>query len=165
MMLLLGLALQPAWADEGSGHKMGYGRGHREYGRGAHASMGHHGGAGHYLRHLLKHRTEIGLTEEQVTRLKALSLDLDRTRIKTEAEIQIAERELASLLHDEKAELTAIEAKVTQSESLEAELRIAAIKAKREARALLTPEQRDREKAEHEKMMNRHGSGAEKGQG
>jgi Spy/CpxP family protein refolding chaperone len=125
----------------------------------------HHGGTGHYLRHLLKHQKEIGLTEEQVTRLKALSLDLDRTRIKTEAEIQIAERELASLVHDEKADLTAIEAKVTQSESLEAGLRIAAIKARREARALLTPEQRDKEKAEHEKMMDRHRSGAGRGEG
>jgi Spy/CpxP family protein refolding chaperone len=159
MMLMLGLALQPVWADEGSGYKMGYGRSHGESGHGAHAGQAHHGGTGHYLRHLLKHQKEIGLTDEQVTRLKALSLDLDRTRIKTEAEIQIAERELAALVHDDKSDLSAIEAKVTQSESLEAGLRIAAIKAKREAWALLTPEQRDREKTEHEKMLGRHREG------
>lgn len=145
MMLILGLALQPVWADEGHGHKMGYGRSHT--------------GAGHYLRHLLKHQKEIGLTDEQVTKLRSLSLDLDRTRIKTEAEIQIAERELAALVHDERADYSAIEAKVTQSESLEAGLRIAAIKAKREAWTLLTPEQREKEKAEHEKMMSRHRQG------
>ncbi len=161
VMLMLGLALQPVWADEGDGHKMGYGRGHGEQGYGAPAMMGHHGGTGHFLRHLLKHQKEIGLTDEQVTKLKALSLDLDRTRIKTEAEIQIAERELAALVHDEKADYSAIEAKVTQSESLEAGLRLAAIKAKREAWALLTTEQRDKEKAEHGKMMShrRRGEG------
>lgn len=152
MMLVLGLGLQPVWADGGHGYGKGYGshEGH---------SLRHHGGAGHYLRHLLKHQEEIGLTDEQVVKLKALSLDLDRTRIKTEAEIQIAERELAALVHDEKADFTAIEAKVTQSESLEVGLRVAAIKAKREAWTLLTPEQRGREKAEHEKMMSQHRHG------
>ncbi len=151
LMLVLGLSLQPVWADGGHGYGKGYG--HEGHG------LMHHGGTGHYLRHLLKHQKEIGLTEEQVSKLKALSLDLDRTRIKTEAEIQIAERELASLVHDEKADLSAIEAKVTQSESLEVGLRLAAIKAGREAKALLTPEQRDKEKAEHEKMMSQHRRG------
>jgi len=115
--------------------------------------MGYQGGAGHFLRHLLKHQKEIGLTEDQVARLKAIHLELDRTRIRTEAEVLVAERELATMVQDDKTDLAAIEAKVKQSEALEAGLRLAAIKAKRDAMALLTPEQREKEKSQHEKMI------------
>ena len=147
MMVMLGLSLLTARADVGSGHGKAYGT-HR-----THTMSGHQGGAGHYLRHLLKHQKEIGLTEDQVARLKTIHLELDRTRIRTEAEVLVAERELAAMVQDDKADLTAIEAKVKQSEALEAGLRLAAIKAKRDAMALLTPEQRGKEKSQHEKMM------------
>ncbi|MEW6545151.1 MAG: Spy/CpxP family protein refolding chaperone [Nitrospirota bacterium] len=149
LLLALGLGGQPAWADEGHGY--GKGDGHE-----THRLMGHHGGAGHYLRHLLRHQKEIGLTDEQVAKLQALRLDLDRTRIRAEAEIQVAERELASLVKDEKTELATIEAKLKQREELAVGLRMAAIKARRDAAALLTPEQREKEKAEHEKMLRHH---------
>ena len=123
----------------------------------------HHESAGHYLRHLLKHPKEIGLTADQVAKLKAMQLDLNRTRIKAEADIQVAELELAAMTEDEKTDLSAIEAKVKQSEMLEVGLRMAAIKARRDAVALLTPEQREKEKAEHEKMMRQMGGGGHGG--
>jgi Spy/CpxP family protein refolding chaperone len=147
---VLGAGLPLAWADESHGRASGE-RGHE-------AGI-HHEGAGHYIRHLLKHPKEIGLSAEQVSRLKAIKLDLDRVRIRAEADIQVAEIELAALVEDEKADLSAIESKVKQSETLEIGLRVAAIKAKREAISLLTPEQREKEKAEHEKMMRQMGSG------
>lgn len=153
MVVMLGLSLLPARADVGSGHGKGYGV-HR-----THTRMGHEGGAGHFLRHLLKHQKEIGLTEDQVARLKAIHLELDRTRIRTEAEVLVAERELTAMVQDDKADLARIEAKVKQSEALEAGLRLAAIKAKRDAMALLTPEQREKEKSQHEKMMRHHREG------
>lgn len=146
-MVMLGLGLPAARADEG--HRGSKGDG----GYGGHGVVGHRGGTSHYLRHLLRHQKEIGLSADQVTKLKAIQLDLDRTRIRAEADIQIAERELSSLIEDEKSDLAPIEAKVKQSESLEVGLRMAAIKAKRDAVGLLTPEQREKEKAEHEKMM------------
>nr|MDH4358173.1 periplasmic heavy metal sensor [Nitrospira sp.] len=62
---------------------------------------------------LLKHEKEIGLTEEQIKKLKAIELDYDRMHIKAEADIHVAERELRALAEDEKTELSAIEAKVT----------------------------------------------------
>ena len=40
-----------------------------------------------HLRHLLNHQKELGLTEEQVKKLKAIELDFDRARIRLEAEI------------------------------------------------------------------------------
>ena len=118
---------------------------------------GHHGGAGHFMRHLLMHQKEIGLSEEQVVKIKALQLELDKTRIRTEAEIQVAERELHELVRDEKADLAAIEAKLRQGAELAVGLRLTAVKTRRTAMALLTPEQREKEKAEHEKMMKKRG--------
>jgi Spy/CpxP family protein refolding chaperone len=149
-VLLIGPGLSSASADEEHGSMM-RGRGHE--------AGAHHESAGHYLRHLLKHPKEIGLTGDQVAKLKAIQLDLDRTRIRTEAEIKVAELELATLVEDEKSDLSAIEAKVKQSETLEIGLRMASIKAKRDALALLTPEQREKEKAEHEKMMQQRAGG------
>jgi Spy/CpxP family protein refolding chaperone len=150
--LALGPMAAPTWADDKMGH-------HKEGGHqtayGSHGT-GHHGGAGHYLRHLLHHQQEIGLTEDQVTKIKTIQLDLDKTRIKAEADIMTAERELKALLDDDKSDLAAVEAKIRQSEGLEASLRMAAIKAKRDAQALLMPEQKEKEKAEHEKMMREH---------
>ncbi|TKS60720.1 MAG: hypothetical protein EWM72_01025 [Nitrospira sp.] len=110
---------------------------------------------GHYVHHLLMHAKELGLKADQIAKLKALRLDLERTRLKTDAEIRIADLELDALVEDEQADFSAIEAKVQHKETLEAGLELATIKAKREALALLTPDQREKEKAVREKMMER----------
>lgn len=52
----------------------------------------------------------------------------------------MAERELLALAEDEKTDLSALEAKVKQSEMLEVGLRMSAVKARRDALAVLTPE-------------------------
>jgi protein CpxP len=146
-----------SWAVEGHGEYGGH-DGKRGYGMGtSHGMGGHFSGAGHYLRHLLRHQEDIGLSDDQIKRLKAIHLDLDKTRIRTEAEILVSERELSALIEDEKADLPAIEAKLKQSEALGSALRMAAIKAKREAVGLLNPDQRKKERLEHEKMMGHRG--------
>lgn len=153
------LSVQPALADPSEHAERGYGKGHGECCEGGHGGgygmgmPGHHASTGHLLRGLLRSQKEIGLSEDQVNKLKALQLDLDKTRIKTEADIMVAERELASLVEDGKSDLGAIEAKVKQSESLQVGLRMAAIKARRDAMAVLTPEQSERIKMVHEKMQ------------
>ena len=163
VVFALALGMPTVWADELGYEKDGYGKEGRG-GRG-HGMMGGHGmgmmhtSTGHLIRHLLKHEKDIGLTPDQVTKLKEMHLTLDKTRIKVEADIQIAERELKALTDDEKSDLGAIEAKLKQSESLQTGLRMTSIKARREVLALLTPEQRAKEKAEHEKMMQQHKSG------
>jgi Spy/CpxP family protein refolding chaperone len=111
------------------------------------------------IRHLLKHEQDIGLTADQVTKLKDIQLKLDKTRIKAEADIQVAERELKALTDEEKSDLGAIEAKLRQSEDMQVGLRMTSIKTRREVLALLTPEQRAKEKAEHEKVMQQHQEG------
>ena len=151
----LTVGMATVWANE-----RGYGK--EGHGSSGHSSMGGHGAGmmhnstGHLIRHLLKHEKEIGLTAEQVTKLKDMQLNLDKTRIKSEADIQVAERELKALTEDEKSDLGTVEAKLKQSGDLQAGLRMTSIKARRDVLALLTPEQRAKEKAEHEKMMQQH---------
>jgi len=103
-----------------SANEPGYGQGGGKdgYGGGGHGMRGSHGmgmmhsSAGHLIRHLLKHEKDIGLTADQVTKLKDIQLNLDKTRIKSEADIQVAERELKALTDDEKSDLKAIESKL-----------------------------------------------------
>lgn len=158
----LTLGTSGAWAE-------GYGK--EGHAGGGHNAMGGHGmggmmhsSTGHLIRHLLKHEKEIGLTADQVAKLKDVQLNLDKTRIKAEADIQVAERELKALTDDEKSDLGAIEAKLKQSEDMQVGLRLTSIKTKREVLGLLTPEQRAKEKAEHDKVMQEH-KGAGSGQG
>ena len=152
----LTVGISTVWANE-PGY---YGR--EGHGGGGHSMMGGYGASmmhnstGHLIRHLLKHEQDIGLTAEQVAKLKDMQLDLDKTRIKTEADIQVAERELKSLTENEKSDLGAVEAKLKESEDLQVGLRMVSIKARRAVLGLLTPEQRAKEKTEHEKIMQQH---------
>ncbi len=108
----------------------------------------------HYLKHLLKHAKEIGLTSEQIGKLKAMQLDLGRTQARVEADIKIAHLELHALVEDEQADFASIQMKVNQLTKAEGELLLAAIKGKRDATAILTPDQREKDRALHEKMKS-----------
>lgn len=155
----LTVGISTAWANEPGYGKEGHGGGGHSYGHspmGGHGSGMMHNSTGQLIRHLLKHEKDLGLTAEQVTKLKEMQLNLDKTRIKSEADIQVAERELKSLTEEEKSDLGAIEAKLKQSADLQVALRMVSIKARRDVYALLTPEQRTKEKTEHEKVMQQH---------
>ena len=155
--VVLACGVSVAWANNPSyGHGGGH-VGHNAVGGYGKAMM--HSGTGHLIRHLLKHEKDIGLTADQVAKLKDLQLSLDKARIKAEAEIQIAERELKALTDDETSDLAAIEAKLKQSEDLQVGLRMTSIKMRRDVLGVLTPEQREKEKTEHEKVMQQHGKG------
>ena len=141
-------ANDPSYGHGGGAHGSGGGHG---YGKGM-----MHSGTGHLIRHLLKHEKNIGLTPDQVAKLKDIQLNLDRARIKTEADIQIAERELKALTDNEQSDLAAIETKLRQSEDLQVGLRMTSIKMRRDVMGLLTPEQRAKEKSEHDKATQPH---------
>lgn len=143
---------------DGGEHGGGYGGGHK---------MGMmHGGTGHFITHLIKHEKEIGLSAEQVDKLKGLQSALDATRKKAEDDMKTAEQELRGLVKDDKSDMGAIESKLKQSTDLQMSLRLAAIKTRRDALAVLTPEQRAKEQAEHDKVMKDHrGKGDEHGKG
>lgn len=140
---------------------------------GHHAAAGHYGpkqsgGSSHWLRHLLRQRQELGLSDEQIGTLRSVALDADRAGIRAEADVLVSARELRALLWDEKADLAAIEAKVREHENFEATARIIGIKARRDLIGLLTPEQREKRKALHEQRHRQQGhamraEGAESG--
>jgi protein CpxP len=150
--VLFGLTSGLAWADGGSGCRSDGGHG---FGM-SRPGMGGHEGSPRMLHRLLRHQQDIGLTDEQVAKLKALALDQDRAQIRAHANVLVAERELRALIPDEKTGLSAIEAKLKEGEALEANLRFMRIKAKRALLAVLTPEQRDKLKAIREQMRESH---------
>lgn len=109
------------------------------------------------LMHLLKHGKEISLTSEQIGKLKTMQLDLSRAQVRAEADIKVATLELHALVEDEQADLAAIQAKVDQLKKAEGGLLFTAIKSRRGALAILSPEQREKERAMGDKMMGGEG--------
>ena len=150
--VLLGIAIPFAWADGGAACRGG---GHA-FGMARHSISDHGGMPSHVLRNLLRHQQDLGLTEDQVTKLKVLALDQDRAQIRAHADVQVAERELRALVTDEKTELPVIEAKIKERESFEAKLSFMGIKAKRDLYAVLTSEQREKQKTIRDQMRQMH---------
>ncbi len=150
-VLMVALTVFPSYADEG----------HGQMGHGGHDQEDQHDHGGHYLKHLLKHAKEIGLSPEQVSKLKSLQLDFKRTEVRLEADTKVAKLELQALVDDEQADLSAIQAKVEQLKNAEGTCLFAGIKAKRHAVAILSPDQREKERVVHEHMKSsgQHGGG------
>jgi len=146
-VVLLGPNVQTVRADGGHGGMM---CGHMCEGHDQNKQDEH---SGYDLKHFLKHGKEIGLTSEQVSKLKTMQLDLGRAQVRAEADIKVATLELHALVEDEKADLAAIQAKVDQLKKAEGGLLFMAIKSRRDAMALLTPEQREKAHAMRDKMM------------
>ena len=148
--VIVAMTLFPGAAD--LGHSMMHG-GHDQGAQDDHSA--------HYLKHLLKHAKEIGLTPEQIGKLKAMQLDFKRAEARLEADIKIAELELHALLEDEQAHFSMIQAKVDQLKKAEGALMLSAMKVEREGMALLTMDQREKDRAHHEQMkgMGQHGGG------
>lgn len=145
VLCVIGASYPSSFADQG--HSMMHG-GHDQEEQDDHSA--------HYLKHLLKHVKEIGLTPEQIGKLKAMQLDFKRTEARLEADVKIAKLDLQALLEDEKADLGAIQAKVGQLKNSEGACLFAAIKIKHNAMALLTPDQRDKDRAYREAMKSEH---------
>ncbi|HEX9742791.1 MAG TPA: hypothetical protein VGA17_08385 [Nitrospiraceae bacterium] len=153
-LALAGGSFALAWADS-----PGY-RGGHSVGMSKEGKHGKHGGAtSHLLRYFLKHQKDLGLADEQITRLKTLALDQDRAQIRARADVQVAERELRALVWDNTTDLSVIESKVKERALFEATLRFIGIKARRDLFAVLTPEQREKQKAIFDRMRQSHRAG------
>jgi Spy/CpxP family protein refolding chaperone len=96
----------------------------------------------HFLRHVLAYQGELRLTQEQTGKLGEIHQALKKNQGISEADFRTIQGHLFPLLHDDKADLTAIEATFKQMESLKTGAHMTAVKATREAQTLLTPEQR-----------------------
>lgn len=146
VLCVIGAPYPSSFAAEGHGQMM----------HGGHDQEEQDDHSAHYLTHLLKHGKEIGLTQEQIAKLKAMQLEFKRTEARLEADVKIAKLDLQALLEDEKADLGAIQAKVGQLKNSEGACLFAAIKSKHNAMALLTPDQREKDRAHREAMKSEH---------
>jgi Spy/CpxP family protein refolding chaperone len=115
-----------------------------------------------WLTIMLHHRSELGLTPEQVSRLETLRGEFARDAIRRDADIRIAEMDLVALLDQEPADLAKVEAKVRELAQLRAELRIARLRAIEQGKTLLTAEQRTRLQG---LLGSMHDGGSEGGSG
>ena len=153
-VVLLGANVQTVRADGDHGGMMG---GHMCKMHEGHDQSKQDEHSRHDLKHLLKHGKMIGLTPEQIGKLKTMQLDLSRGRVRAEADIKVATLELHALVEDEQADLAAVQAKVEQLKKAEGALLFTAIRSRRDAMAILTPEQREKEHAMREKTMGGEG--------
>jgi Spy/CpxP family protein refolding chaperone len=106
---------------------------------------------------MLHHRSELGLSPEQVNRLEALRGEFSRDAIRRDADIRIAEIDLAALLQQEPIDFAKVEPKVREVAQLKADLRIARLRAIEQGKAVLTPEQRTRLQTLVSGMQHHHG--------
>jgi Spy/CpxP family protein refolding chaperone len=86
-------------------------------------------------------KKELELSDDQVKALKSIRMDFLKGKLKKEADLKIAQLELKALTDDDGASLKDIEAKLRMAEKLKADMKLSHIKAFRDAKALLTPEQ------------------------
>ncbi len=118
----------------------------------------------HTFHSLLRHAKELGLSEEQVAKLKSAMVEYKKARIRDKAAVKLADVEVRTLVHDKKADMAAIEDAVRKSEAARTTLRLDRIKAIREAVATLTPGQLEKWRSSRATMhAEGEGTGAANG--
>ena len=108
----------------------------------AHFSRGEAPGDRPLITLMLAYRQELGLSPAQVQELDRLRADFQREAIKRDADLKVAEMDLAALLKADSADMAKVEAKAREIERLRADLRLGRICAIEQGKALLTAEQR-----------------------
>ena len=94
-------------------------------------------------------KEKLELTDKQVKVLKSIKMDFQKNKIRMEADLQIAMLDLKALMSDEEASLKKIESNMRNVEKLKTDMKLSHLKAFKEAKELLTEEQK-------EKMMKCH---------
>lgn len=145
-------------------HGSGYSKGKRHGGHGMTGtkySSGHgsHKSASEFVDHILKFKDGMAITEDQVTKLLTIKSDFKKTKIRMKADIKIASVDLHDLLRDDKGSLNEIEAKLKDLYDTKAEMYFASVKSTRDAKSVLTAEQRARMKTVHDRIKAHKDSG------
>jgi hypothetical protein len=93
------------------------------------------------LQALLHQSQELKLSKEQTDKIKTITEQYERTRRDREMAYKRSEMDALKLIHDSRSSLFAIENAVQRADQEHSRLRMAGIKALREARDVLRPEQ------------------------
>jgi hypothetical protein len=91
---------------------------------------------------MLRHKDELGLSPDQIQSLERLRADFQREAIRRDADLRIAETDLAAFLEKDPVDIGQVEVKVKEIERLRADLRLARIRAIEQGKSQLSPEQR-----------------------
>ncbi len=143
----------------GHGTFDGYGKGGSLHTSG----HGHHQSASEFIEHILKFKEGMAITGEQAAKLQKINMDFKKTKIQMKADIQLASLDLHEALRNDEGDLSTVESQLKKVFEMKANLLLASVKAQREARDVLTDEQRSRMKAVHERINAYKGGGMMKG--
>ena len=146
------------------GHGKGYPGGSMHSGHGMKGKMGGgshgpHQSASKFIDHILKFKDGMAITDDQAAKLHTIKSDFEKTKIKMKADIQLTSVDLHDLLRDDKGSLTEVEAKLKDLYDTRAGMYFASVKASRDAKAVLTEEQRARMKTVHDRINAYKGTG------
>ena len=98
---------------------------------------GNHGGDMFFL----GHRAELELTDRQAERLRTLKSKVDKDRIRTRADLEIAQVELRDLLHQDKVDVKAVDSQIDKIGKLKTGMSKAHFHARMDAEKILTADQ------------------------
>ena len=132
-----------------SGKYKGYGKG-----KGMMGGHGPHQSASRFIDHIIKFKDGMAITDDQVAKLRTIKTDFEKAKIRMKADIQLTSIDLHELLRDDKGSLNDVGAKLKILYDKKAEMYLASVKASRDAKAVLTTEQRSRMKAVHDRIKN-----------
>ena len=147
-----------------TGHGKGYPGGSMHGGHGMKGKMGGgshgpHQSASTFIDHILKFKDGMAITDDQAAKLQTIKTDFEKTKIKMKAEIQLTSVDLHELMRDDKGSLNEVEAKLKDLYDTRAGMYFASVKASRDAKAVLTTEQRSRMKTVHDRINSYQGAG------
>jgi len=86
-------------------------------------------------------KDDLGLSDEQVAKLKALKSESEKQAIRTKADLKIERIELHDLLSKDKVDVKGVDTKVEKMGALQTKMHKAHIHARLDAQKILTPEQ------------------------
>ncbi len=85
---------------------------------------------------------QLELTQDQIKKLRALKFEFEKANVQRKAALQLAKLELKELKASDNPDPKKIEAKIREIANKKADMEIALFRAKRQAKSLLTDEQR-----------------------
>lgn len=101
----------------------------------------------------------LNLTEEQAKKLHDLFIDYRKGGIQKRANLQVAEIELEELIADPKLDLSKIEKKAKEKESLETDMMMFRVRSMAKAKEFLSDDQYDKFRSMIERRMSMGGGG------
>ena len=116
-------------------------------------------------KHLQKMKKHLGLSDAQVTQIRAIHKKYEPQHKELREKLMNARQEMHSMIMDDTADRGAVKAKMQEASATKVELRMVMFDQHREVRALLNPQQRAKLRKHMEDRRKRFHKGMGKGKG